>query len=96
VRAKVVKNKVAPPFRMAEFDILFGTGISYESDVLNTGIKYGVVSKSGASYTYEGERLGSGFENVRKRLEEDRKLLHEIKKKAAAAMRASGVVSAED
>ena len=95
-RAKVVKNKVAPPFRMAEFDILFGTGISYESDVLNTGIKYGVVSKSGASYTYEGERLGSGFENVRKRLEEDRKLLHEIKKKAAAAMRTSGVVSAED
>ena len=96
VRAKVVKNKVAPPFRMAEFDILFGTGISYESDVLNTGIKYGVVSKSGASYTYEGERLGSGFENVRKRLEEDRKLLHEIKKKAEAAMRTSGVVSAED
>ncbi|MEK7195804.1 MAG: recombinase RecA, partial [Patescibacteria group bacterium] len=56
VRAKVVKNKVSAPFRSAEFDILFGEGISYEGDVLNTGVNYGVVTKSGASYTFEEEK----------------------------------------
>ncbi len=81
VRAKVVKNKVAPPFREAEFDIMFGVGISYESDVLNAAIKHGVVVKSGATYSMEGQKLGVGFEKVTEILKEDKKLLGELKKK---------------
>jgi len=84
--AKVVKNKVAPPFKKAEFDILYGTGISYEGDVLNTGIKYGIITRSGASYSFEGEKLGVGFDNIRDKLKEDKKLLQDIKKKVAAAV----------
>jgi recombination protein RecA len=80
VKAKVVKNKVAPPFRLAEFDIMFGEGISYEADVLNSAIRYDVVKKSGASYSFNGEKLGTGFDNVRAKLKEDKKLLNELKK----------------
>lgn len=81
VRAKVVKNKVAPPFRESEFDIMFGQGISYEADVLNTAIKYGVVTKSGATYSLEGQKLGVGFDKVTELIKEDKKLLNELKKK---------------
>lgn len=81
VTAKIVKNKVAPPFKIAEFDIMYGEGISYESDVLNTAIKYGAVTKSGASLSFDAEKLGVGFDAVRLRLKEDKKLLGEIKKK---------------
>ena len=81
VKAKVVKNKVAAPFKQAEFDIMYGEGISYEADVLNAGLKAGVVTKSGASYSFEGERLGTGFDNIREKLKEDKKLLSEIKKR---------------
>lgn len=91
VKAKVVKNKVAAPFREAEFDILFGSGISYESDVLNAAVKYGVVQKSGASYTFEGEKLGTGFDNVRAKLREDKKLLKDLEKKTAAAAKNAGI-----
>jgi len=87
VKAKVVKNKVAAPFRFAEFDILFGEGISYESDVLNSAVNHGVIKKSGASFTFEGERLGVGFDNSRLKLKEDKKLLSEIKKKIVEAMK---------
>lgn len=87
VKAKVVKNKVAPPFRLAEFDIMYGEGISYEADVLNTAIKYGAVTKSGASYSFEGEKLGTGFDNVREKLKEDKKLLSEIKEKVLDAIK---------
>jgi len=92
VKAKVVKNKIAPPFRQAEFDIMFNEGISYEADVLNTAIKYGAVAKSGASYSFEGERLGTGFDAVRQKLKEDRKLLNAIKTKTIARMK-EGVVA---
>lgn len=85
VKAKVAKNKVAPPFKTAEFDIMFGEGISYEGDVLNTGLVAGVVTKSGASYSFDGEKIGTGFENVRNKLKEDKKLLNEIKKKVKTA-----------
>ncbi len=85
VKAKVVKNKVAPPFKFAEFDILFGEGISYEGDVLNAGIAHGIVKKAGSSLSFEGERLGVGFENARMKLREDKKLLEAIKKKVAEA-----------
>ncbi len=81
VRAKVVKNKVAAPFRLAEFDIYYNEGISYEADVINAALKYGVITKSGASYSFNGEKLGIGIENVKNKLTEDKKLLKEIEKK---------------
>ena len=81
VKAKVVKNKVAAPFKQAEFDIMYGEGISYEADVLNAALKHGVVTKSGSSYTFEGEKLGVGFDNVRAKLVEDKKLLKEMQEK---------------
>ena len=81
VRAKVVKNKIAAPFKAAEFDILFGEGISYEGDVLSAALAHGVVTKSGASYSMEGERLGVGFDAVKEKLKEDKKLLQEMKQK---------------
>ncbi len=84
VKVKVVKNKVAPPFKLAEFDIMFGEGISYEGDVLNTGINRGIISKSGSSYSFEGVKLGVGFDNVRIKLKEDKELLGSIEKKIKA------------
>ncbi len=86
VKAKVVKNKVAAPFKSAEFDILFGQGISYESDVLNAAVTRGVIKKAGASFSFEGEKLGVGFDNVRLKLKEDKKLIEEIKKKVVESM----------
>jgi recombination protein RecA len=86
VKAKVVKNKVAAPFKFAEFDILFNQGISYESDVLNAAVNRGVVKKSGASFSLEGEKLGVGFDAVRLKLKEDKKLLGDIKKKIIESM----------
>jgi len=81
VKAKVAKNKVAAPFKVAEFDILFGEGISYEGDVLAAALKAGIVTKSGASYSFEGEKLGVGYETIREKLKEDKKTLEAIKKK---------------
>jgi len=81
VKAKVVKNKVAAPFKIAEFDIMFGEGISYEADVLNMGIVHGIISKAGASYSFGEEKLGVGFDNVREKLKEDKKMLKTIEKK---------------
>ncbi len=86
IKAKVVKNKVAPPFKVAEFDIMYGEGISYDGDVLTAAINNGVVTKSGASYSFGGEKLGVGFENVKAKLKEDKKLLQEIKKKIMTVM----------
>ncbi|MCP6720133.1 MAG: recombinase RecA [Patescibacteria group bacterium] len=86
VKVKIVKNKVAPPFKITEFDIMYGEGISYEADVLNTAIKHGVVSKSGSSYSFGEEKLGVGFDNVRVKLKEDKKLLGAIKKKTFEAI----------
>jgi recombination protein RecA len=70
-RVKVVKNKVAPPFRQAEFDILYNRGISKEGDLLDLGAECGIVEKSGAWYSYEGERIGQGRENARRFLIEN-------------------------
>ncbi len=83
-RVKVVKNKVAPPFRSVEFDLLYNEGISREGELLALGEKYGFVSKSGASYSYGNEKLGRGYDAARKFLRENKKtanaLLKEIKK----------------
>ena len=73
VRAKVVKNKVAPPFKIAEFDIMYNEGISYEADLINLGLKLGVVKKSGASHTFEDLKLGHGYDAARVFLKEHKK-----------------------
>jgi recombination protein RecA len=80
-RVKVVKNKVAPPFRQAEFDILYGEGISREGGLIDMGVEHGFVRKSGAWYTYEGDQLGQGKENARKFLRDNPDLADEIEKK---------------
>ena len=95
VKAKVVKNKVAPPFRIAEFDIMYGEGISYEADVLNSAMKYGVVTKSGASYSFAGERLGSGFDTVREKLKGEKKIVHAMKSAIAHAAKSAEKVTTE-
>lgn len=74
-RVKVVKNKIAPPFRESEFDILYGHGISYEGDVLDLAEKAGIIEKSGSWYSFNGERLGQGRDNVRQVLKENVELL---------------------
>ncbi|RJQ37812.1 recombinase RecA [Candidatus Parcubacteria bacterium] len=91
VNAKVVKNKVAAPFRRAEFDIFYNEGISHEAELLILGEKYGVLKKSGASYLFGGTRLGQGFDNARNFLKENGKIADEIAKKIKDAA-ASGVV----
>jgi recombination protein RecA len=80
-RVKVVKNKVAPPFRSAEFDILYGEGISWEGEVLELGVVHGVLEKSGAWYIYNGDRLGQGKDNARDFLKENHPLALEIERK---------------
>jgi len=79
-RVKVVKNKVAPPFREAEFEIFYNEGISYEGSVLDAGVELGVVEKSGSWYSYKGTRLGQGKENVRLFLKENKEVLKEIER----------------
>jgi recombination protein RecA len=77
-RVKVVKNKVAPPFRQAEFDIMYGKGISREGSLLDIGVDLGFVKKSGAWYTYEGEQLGQGRENAKAFLVENPEIMVEV------------------
>jgi recombination protein RecA len=80
-RVKVVKNKVAPPFKQAEFDIVYGQGISREGSLIDVGVDQGIVRKSGAWYTYEGDQLGQGKENSRNFLRDNPDLAEEIEKK---------------
>jgi recombination protein RecA len=80
-RVKVVKNKVAPPFKQAEFDILYGHGISREGSLIDMGVDQGIVRKSGAWYTYEGDQLGQGKENARRFLRENPDVANEIEKR---------------
>ncbi|MFC1662620.1 recombinase RecA [Patescibacteria group bacterium] len=84
-RAKVVKNKVAAPFKMTEFDIMFNEGISVAGDVLDTALQYGVIDKNGNSYSYGETKLGVGRENTRQAMRSDKKLLAELKKKILEA-----------
>ena len=80
-RVKVVKNKMAPPFKQAEFDILYGEGISREGSLIDLGVDAGIVKKSGAWYTYEGDQLGQGKENSRAFLRDNPDLANEIEKR---------------
>jgi recombination protein RecA len=80
-RVKVVKNKMAPPFKSAEFDILYGIGISREGSLIDLGVEQGIVRKSGAWYTYEGDQLGQGKENARNFLRENEDIANEIEKR---------------
>ena len=80
-RVKVVKNKMAPPFKQAEFDILYGQGISREGGLIDMGVEHGFVRKSGAWYTYEGDQLGQGKENARAFLRDNPDLADEIEKR---------------
>jgi recombination protein RecA len=91
-RVKVVKNKCASPFRQAEFDIMYGKGISREGSLLDVGVDLGIVKKSGAWFTYEGEQLGQGRENAKQFLAENLDLMVEISEKVR---RESGLDAAE-
>lgn len=77
-RVKVVKNKIAPPFKEAEFDIMFGKGISYAGDVLDLAAKVDIINKSGAWYNYQGSKIGQGRENTKKYLEDHPDVLYEV------------------
>ena len=85
-KVKVVKNKVSPPFKTAEFDILFGEGISREGEIIDMGVNAKILDKSGAWYAYNGEKIGQGRDNAREFLRENRDLAVEIENKVREAM----------
>ena len=91
-RAKIVKNKMAPPFKQAEFDILYGEGISVEGGILDLAVEHDIVKKSGAWFTYDGEQLGQGRENVRKLLKDNPELTEELQYKVLVKL---GIIDPE-
>ena len=95
-RVKVVKNKVAPPFKQAEFDILYGKGISREGSLIDMGVDQGFIRKSGSWFTYEGEQLGQGKENARNFLLENADVANEIEKKIKEKLGIGAVVTDDD
>ena len=95
VKVKIVKNKVAPPFRTAEFDILYNEGISKYSDILSTGVRFNIIGKAGSWYTYGNQKLGQGIEGARQFLKEDSKLEKEIVQKIRDAATAEEGVPQE-
>ncbi|MGH3433646.1 MAG: recombinase RecA, partial [Thermocrispum sp.] len=94
-RVKVAKNKVAPPFKQAEFDILYGKGISREGSLIDMGVDQGILRKSGAWYTYEGDQLGQGKENARKFLLDNPDIANEVEKRIKEKMGIGPVVDAD-
>ena len=81
MKTKIVKNKIAPPFKIAEFDIMYNEGISKEADILDLGTKLELIKKSGAFYTYGEEKIGQGRENAKQYLRENHKMAKDIEKK---------------
>jgi len=88
-KLKVVKNKVAPPFRTTEFDIMYNEGISISGDLLDMGTKYGVINKSGNSYTFSETKLGVGRENAKNGIKADKKMQVEMRKLIKEAIKSS-------
>lgn len=86
-RAKVVKNKVAPPFKTAEFDIMYGKGISKSGEIVDLAVEHGIIKKSGAWFSYNDERLGQGRDNVKRIIEENKELAAELEEKVMAALK---------
>ncbi|WP_127476327.1 recombinase RecA [Sulfurivermis fontis] len=95
-RVKVVKNKVAPPFKQAEFDILYGEGISREGEIVDLGVKANIIEKSGAWYSYNGNRIGQGKDNTRQFLKDNPELAHEIEAKIRTAVLPEVITSGSD
>ncbi|MFT4126435.1 MAG: recombinase RecA [Gordonia sp. (in: high G+C Gram-positive bacteria)] len=95
-RVKVVKNKVAPPFKQAEFDILYGQGISKEGSLIDMGVSEGFIRKSGSWFTYDGDQLGQGKENARRYLRENPDARDELEKKIKEKLGIGAVVDADD
>jgi recombination protein RecA len=93
-KVKIVKNKVAAPFRDAEFDILYGEGISREGDVLDLAVLHNIVDKSGAWYSYQGERIGQGRENVRNFLKDNKDTFGRVDGELRKKLGISGASSA--
>ena len=95
-RVKIVKNKVAPPFREAEFDIMFGQGISREGDILDLAADKGVVNKSGAWYAYNGDKIGQGRENAKQYLKDNPLICEEIEAKVREMLKVDGTEESEE
>src|SRR3954453_17934987 len=95
-RVKVVKNKVSPPFKQAEFDIVYGEGISREGSLIDVGVEQGLIRKSGAWYTYEGDQLGQGKENARKFLRDNPDVANEIEKRIKDKLGIGAKLDADD
>jgi len=95
-RVKVVKNKMAPPFRQTEFEILYGEGTSREGELIDLGAKNGIVDKAGAWYSYNGDRIGQGKENVRQYLKENPDIADDIDQKLRALLLSAPVVGSEE
>jgi len=93
VKAKVIKNKVAPPFRQAEFDIMFGEGISKEGEIVDYGVKFDIIDKSGAWFSYGEKKLGQGKENVKNKFKEDTAMRDEIEAKIKKELGLTGMLT---
>jgi len=95
-RCKVVKNKVAPPFRTAEFDILYGEGISRQGEIIELGVLHRIVEKSGAWYAYKGDKIGQGKDNAREFLKEHPEVAAEIEQRVREVVGVAAPASAPD
>ena len=96
VKAKVIKNKVAPPFRQAEFDIMFGEGISKEGELVDYGVKLDIIDKSGAWFSFEDIKLGQGRENVKQKFKDEPELARKVEEKIKSAMGVSGIIAMDE
>ena len=96
VKCKVVKNKVAPPFKTAEFDILFGTGISKASEIMDVAIELGLIEKSGSWFSYKGQKVAQGKDNTRKYFESDPDLMKELEDKILARIANGETVESDE